>query len=249
MAPLLAGVALATATLITPIKDLRLDIVSPVQPVAVVELFTSQGCNSCPPADAWLSGLARRPDLWRTFVPLAWHVDYWDDLGWRDRFSRPESGARQRAYRDQGRLQVVYTPGVMVSGREWRTWPGAEVPPTGARSELGRLRLRLTASHAEISLSPSPGLAVEGLRAHLALLGMGMQTQVARGENSGRTLSEDFVVLSHQVALPLPSQAPPHWGLTLPTPTVSAPGGYAVAAWVSRGNDPTPLQAVGGWLR
>src|SRR5947207_2933082 len=64
----------------------------------LVELFTSEGCSSCPPADAWMSRLKRNPDLWKAIVPAVFHVDYWDRLGWPDRFARPEFTRRQRLY-------------------------------------------------------------------------------------------------------------------------------------------------------
>ena len=64
----------------------------------MLELFTSQGCSSCPPADAWLSGLVQRSGLWREVIPLAFHVDYWDRIGWKDRFANPGYSERQRDY-------------------------------------------------------------------------------------------------------------------------------------------------------
>src|SRR5579863_10082196 len=81
---------------------------------AVVELFTSQGCNSCPPADAYVGKLSARSDV----IALSFHVDYWDDLGWRDRFALPQSASRQSIYaRNLGRSSV-YTPQLVVDGRE-----------------------------------------------------------------------------------------------------------------------------------
>src|SRR5271157_4122233 len=81
---------------------------------AVVELFTSEGCSSCPPAEAYVGELAQRADV----LALAFHVDYWDDLGWRDRFGLPEAVQRQRAYANALRLSSVYTPQVVVDGHE-----------------------------------------------------------------------------------------------------------------------------------
>jgi hypothetical protein len=215
--------------------------------VPLIELFTSQGCSSCPPADAWLSGLARRQGLWHDFVPVAWHVDYWNSLGWKDRFSRPAYSRRQRDYRAHGAVRVVYTPGVFAAGKEWRNWDGlfAGLPETGAA--VGRLSLRLDGTRAELVFKPSPGVAATGLHAHLALLGMGLETPVARGENSGRSLHEDFVVLGTSEGVPLAAQ-PQSWRLDLPAPGNRGAARLAVAAWISRGNDPAPLQALGGWL-
>src|ERR1700679_386076 len=85
----------------------------PVQPT-VVELFTSEGCSSCPPAEALIGILAqRRPDV----IPLAFHVDYWDYIGWRDRFEIPEATSRQSHYQHALRLNTVYTPQFVIDGQ------------------------------------------------------------------------------------------------------------------------------------
>src|SRR5271165_7339833 len=80
---------------------------------AVVELFTSEGCSSCPPAEAYVGELAQRADV----LALTFHVDYWDDLGWRDRFALPEAVRRQRNYARRLRLSSIYTPQVVLDGR------------------------------------------------------------------------------------------------------------------------------------
>jgi hypothetical protein len=82
----------------------------------LIELFTSEGCSSCPSADAWMSRLKTNPDLWKNIVPAVFHVDYWDGLGWRDRFAKPEFTARQRQYVATWRGDSVYTE-VAVSER------------------------------------------------------------------------------------------------------------------------------------
>src|SRR5258708_29910268 len=81
---------------------------------AVVELFTSQGCSSCPPADAYIGELTQRRDV----LALTFHVDYWDDLGWRDRFGLPDAVHRQRAYAKVLRLSSVYTPQLVIDGQD-----------------------------------------------------------------------------------------------------------------------------------
>src|SRR3954454_13169577 len=81
-----------------------------------IELFTSQGCSSCPPADAMLGKLAGRPDI----VALSFHIDYWDYIGWKDRFATKETTERQRAYARTLRQKYVYTPEMVVDGRVHR---------------------------------------------------------------------------------------------------------------------------------
>ena len=78
--------------------------------VAFVELFTSEGCSSCPPAERTLSKLTTHPSLWKTFVPVAFHVNYWDNLGWKDRFASVEFTQRQRTYASGWNSGTVYTP-------------------------------------------------------------------------------------------------------------------------------------------
>src|ERR1700751_3091725 len=88
------------------------------QKTHLIELFTSQGCSSCPPAEAWLSRLKNEPRLWKDFVPVAFHVDYWDRLGWRDPFAAKEWTTRQYQYSVNWKSEGVYTPGFVLDGRE-----------------------------------------------------------------------------------------------------------------------------------
>src|SRR3954470_548589 len=91
---------------------------SGTQRTHLLELFTSEGCSSCPPAEAWLSKLKTEPQLWRDFVPVAFHVDYWDHLGWRDPFAAKRWTARQSEYSARWKNNSVYTPGFVLDGRE-----------------------------------------------------------------------------------------------------------------------------------
>ena len=83
----------------------------------LIELYTSEGCSSCLPAEAWMSGLKNQPRLWQEFVPVAFHVDYWDHLGWRDPFSSRSWTQRQMTYVKQMKLSSAYTPQVVVGGQ------------------------------------------------------------------------------------------------------------------------------------
>ena len=97
------------------------------QQTALVELYTSEGCSSCPSAEAWLSRQKDDPGLWKQFVPIAFHVDYWDRLGWRDRFSSKQWTERQSRYAALWQSESVYTPAVVVNGREQRSWSGTSL--------------------------------------------------------------------------------------------------------------------------
>jgi hypothetical protein len=163
------------------------------RPIVVVELFTSQGCSSCPPADAFLGELAGRPDV----LALSEHVDYWDYLGWPDPFGLPENSRRQRAYAQHLGLSYVYTPQVVVQGRwhaaggdrsgilrliaEAETQPEVQVTvdPTGDGAWIARLAPATLAQHVDIWL-------VQFDRRH--------STHVGRGENGGRHVENHNVV-------------------------------------------------------
>jgi hypothetical protein len=217
------------------------------QRCALVELYTSEGCSSCPPADRWFSSLKRAPGLFQDFVPVAFHVDYWDYIGWSDRFATPAFSARQSRYAQVRGLSQVYTPGVVLQGQEWRGWGGAGLALPLDRRAVGPLELLLDdEGHAVLHWSPvSTGTGA--LSGTVVLLGADLTTPVRRGENAGRELQHDFVVLGMSTGPLLPQQD--RYRVTLPLPKISnkAPR-YAIAAWVSNAANPTPLQAVGGWL-
>jgi hypothetical protein len=215
---------------------------------SVLELFTSQGCSSCPPADAWLSRLRHHEGLWNELTPIAWHVDYWDYLGWRDPFSAAAHSDRHRRYQVQGGVSVVYTPGFVLDGREWRKWPYSDAPPKPAQATPGALRVEIDGDRLSVSFQPKNGDADAALTAHVVLLGMGMETKVRRGENLGKNLREDFVVLEYAMGH---SQTPAkhmRWELPLPKSEHEQAHETALAVWISRTGYAAPIQATGGWL-
>lgn len=208
----------------------------------LIELFTSQGCSSCPPAERWLSNLQDDPRLWQSLIPVAFHVDYWDYLGWRDPFASPANSERQRRYHDEGAISTVYTPGFVVNGREWRRWFGLARPP-GRDRETGVLTLELNGEVITARFEPF-GVVAGQLQLNIAVLGVGMETAVMRGENAGRMLPQDFVVLAFSQS----SAEAGSWKTRLPTVAKPVGGRLAIAAWISKRDRLAPLQAVGGWL-
>jgi hypothetical protein len=221
---------------------------SPVQRVAVIELFTSHGCSSCPPADKWLRKFVNHPGLWSEVVPMAFHVDYWDYLGWSDRFAKSEYSKRQRSYREAGALGSVYTPGFVVSGREWRGWFSGRTPDLTPGTNVGRLAVDAEPGRgARATFYPTDNLDSSKLKAHLALLGFGLMSNIGGGENSGRSLQEDFVVLAHSSADAVDGKKGMVW--ELPWPSIeSGEQPLAMVVWLSRERDPMPVQITGGWL-
>jgi hypothetical protein len=224
-----------------------LEYESRIQRTAVLELFTSHGCSSCPPADAWLRRFVNHPDLWSRFIPMAFHVDYWNGLGWPDRFASPAYSDRQRSYHQIGAIGSVYTPGFVLSGKEWRGWFRRHSPGLSLTEEVGRLKVVVESGKgATATFRPGDTLERGPLTAHMAVLGFGLNSSIGAGENSGRTLQEDFVVLG--VSSADPDQGRWLWQLRWPDIRETESSRLALVVWLSRPGDPAPVQAAGGWL-
>ena len=164
----------------------------------VVELFTSQGCSSCPPADALLRRIAADPKLRGKVIPLAYHVDYWNHLGWRDPFSSREWSQRQGDYVRAMKLPSAYTPQIVVNGA--REMVGSNsfalyraIEEESRRKHDGQVTLRIDRGHAIVrAQAAQPGLDL----VIVTFENGAADTKVARGENSGRTLVNDAIVRS-----------------------------------------------------
>ncbi len=213
---------------------------SGVNKVKLVELYTSQGCSSCPPAENWLGQFKNDPRLWKEIIPIAFHVTYWDYLGWRDPFGVEQFNQRQVAYRQEGLIRSVYTPGLVVDGSEWRGWFRDKSLPLKGES-AGNLKVHLNGHSLKASYS-SPGNG-KALQLNIALLGIDMNTHIKAGENSGVKLAQDFVVLYFKQLTTDDTQ----WQTELPTPKI-IPGRLALAAWVTPIQSQAPEQATGGWI-
>jgi hypothetical protein len=214
--------------------------------VQLVELYTSEGCSSCPPADRWLADRKHSTGLWRRFVPVAFHVDYWDYIGWTDRFASPLYGLRQQRHVRAGGLGQVYTPAFVVHGEEWRGWFRHREIAAAEHDSPGPLVLEIIdRARARVTFRPRRPATVE-LYATVAVLGFDLFTEIEAGENRGRRLNHDFVVLGTR-EVPMPGEGG-RYAADLELPEPAAPAGrYAYVAWVSAGDAPAPLQAVGGW--
>ncbi len=223
-------------------------------PVALIELYTSEGCSSCPPAEKWLGDLKGAPGLWRDFVPIAFHVNYWDHLGWKDALATKNFTAREHAYAEAWRASSVYTPCFVRNGEEWRPRGGA--PEGRSTGNAGTLTVRWHAGDNSCVVDYAPAASTAGTAAaksdfevSIALLGGGIVTDVRRGENSGRTLRHEFVALRLETAALTAGEAGARTAtLTLPPRSdLNAPR-RALAAWVTRRGSLVPVQAAGGWI-
>jgi hypothetical protein len=218
---------------------------SPIHRVALVELYTSQGCSSCPPADRWLSALPQRFRSTEA-IALSLHVGYWDYIGWKDPYARREFNERQREWASANQSATVYTPGVFVQGKEVRDWyarqgiarqvAATNAMPAGATIEVSG-QIEGQEMHVEVvgqTAAPAPGA---GLR--VALVQSGLRTAVKAGENRGEQLANDHVAREWSGPLPLGRHR-----LRFSLPAGVSPDDWAVVAFVQAGGGKEVLQAV-----
>jgi hypothetical protein len=175
---------------------------SGAQRATLVELYTSEGCDSCPPADRWLSTLKTRNDV----VPLAFHVDYWDYIGWKDRYAQPQFGKRHRARVSAQGGGSVHTPQILFNGRDSDVWR-SEGRAERALSELHKLTssavlslavTKVGASAVAVSVESQPVNAAQQF--HFALTQSNVVSNVTAGENKGVSLKQDYIVRAFQSA-------------------------------------------------
>ena len=169
---------------------------------ALVELYTSEGCNSCPPADRWLSSTVPADATGAKAIALAFHVDYWDRLGWKDRFAAPAWTERQYAMAHANRSRLVYTPQVLVQGHDFSDWHGS-----GSAAALAAIAAKLARARIAIEAGPQPGAIAVKANANvpasgdrknaalfIALADSRLVSDVKAGENAGVRLTHDHVV-------------------------------------------------------
>ncbi len=238
---LLSSIAMMACALALPAPACTLE--SGPGRAALLELYTSEGCSSCPPADSWLGRLPAQGYTLNRVVPLALHVDYWDYIGWHDSFAKPIFGERQRS---RAGLGFVYTPQVMLDGQDFRGWrnpsfaqavaainrsaPGADINLTVTHPVADQLQIKI-AVHAPADAS-----------LYIALYENGLTTQVKSGENSGATLHHDYVVREW---------LGPYPAVTGKTVEITLKPGWkkqdlGIAAFVQNPSDGGVLQAVAG---
>jgi hypothetical protein len=174
-------------------KPAQCQVTTGAHATPVIELYTSEGCNSCPPADKWLSQLSqvRSGDA----VALAFHVDYWDYIGWKDRFASPQYTARQYEGAAQRHTRQVYTPQVIVNGQDFR-WSSRSLSEP---SQLAKVQIELSGATQGDGLAVSAKLtplagAPAKLAAYWAVTEDGHVSKVTAGENARETLMHDYVV-------------------------------------------------------
>jgi hypothetical protein len=245
---------------------------SPTVKARVIELYTSQGCSSCPPADRWLRGIAAQPAS-HAVVPLSMHVKYWDYIGWKDPYAQEAFTQRQRWLAQVNLNRTVYTPGVFLDGSEWAQWsssasqqaklqgatavPQASITMTvssGTEPSNPAVSARVTAQALDAPARASQGAASSTprrLALFIALTESGIGNRVSAGENRGEHLLHDHVVRLWSGPHLLDADGAVQHTLTLPgdvkvtTPSSNTPAGrYALSALVQDLDKGQVMQAM-----
>jgi hypothetical protein len=204
---------------------------SPDHSIALIELYTSEGCDSCPPADRWLSRIDDRQQATRV-VALALHVDYWDRLGWKDRFANAAFTERQYEQMRRQRASFVYTPQIMVQGRDFPQWrtggdPTAAIAAINARPARATIELVAEPQGSNASVDLHVRVPNARDREHalivVALVQSGLVSDVKAGENAGKRLAHDHVVRQWRVAPALDATGEARERLTFALPAERGP--------------------------
>jgi hypothetical protein len=187
----------------TPALALECTVSSGPERVALLELYTSEGCSSCPPADKWVSELGSNKSLQGRVLPLAFHVDYWNQLGWTDPFSQPAFTARQRDHSRRRGATFVFTPQTLLNGEDYRRGNvfddfSRRVRTINESAPAASITLRLSRNGAALTSAVEARTSGEGQqrrpRLFLALYENKLANVIKAGENKGLTLHHDFVV-------------------------------------------------------
>jgi len=220
---------------------------------ALVELYTSEGCDSCPPADRWLSSLFASGYTSAQVVPLALHVDYWDYIGWKDPYAKRQFSARQHKMARLGRATLIYTPQVLLQGRDFRGWGtdafARSVSEINARPARAALSLAIRAigpGGADVELAAE--LADPALRGEAFVYAAAYENKLASdvraGENRGKRLEHDFVVREWLGPTPFGPEGRVSVRRTLPLLPEANPAHSGVAAFVQDRRTGEVLQAL-----
>lgn len=226
--------------------DLQLQ--SGTQRTPLLELYTSEGCSSCPPADRWLGTFRQHSQLWSKIIPIAFHVDYWDYIGWKDPFATAAYTWRQRQHARNLKMSQVYTPGFFINGEEWRGWfRNPELPVENDAPDSGVLSLRVEGNTVTLHFAPTAAADIKHVY-NIAILGFDQKNPIRSGENAGKILQHDFVVIGDSSGY-LERNGD---GLTIRTTlpeTRFESEQQAIVAWVHHSLNPRPVQSVAGWLK
>ncbi len=195
-----------------------------------------------------MNGLLKEKELWKGFVPVAFHVDYWDYIGWKDQFASPLFTKRQNVYGNKWGQTSVYTPCFVLNGDEWPEWLTArDLPKNKKSTEVGILKVESGDAGNFLVRFSSKNVSEVGYEAHAALLGFGVDSNINAGENSGRTFAYNFIVLAYRL-MPMQKLEGNNFETKIELNGVTDQKKQGLAVWISEPGDPTPIQSAGGFL-
>lgn len=221
------------------ISSYALDWESGKKKVNIIELFTSESCSSCPPAERWMNNLKNSDELFKSFVPIEFHVDYWNYLNWKDKFSRPEYTQRQRKYASWRNQNSVFTPQLLInSSLDWHY--SKPIPPKN-NEESTNIKVTFDKESYKASIQIESTNSKE-YTCEAALLGGNYTTKVKGGENQGRTLHHEFV------ALQLKSTESKNKKCEIKLEKKQSIPKPAIAIWIKEKGDLRIIQATGHYI-
>ncbi len=214
--------------------------------IHLIELYTSQSCSSCPPAEKWISRFKGSRDLWKKYIPIAFHVSYWNHLSWVDTFSKESYSKRQRDY-DNIIKAGVYTPQILIDGKDFRKWRTIEdTPQLEVSTSPGNLKVILddknkTADFNFISLNTTKELHCYG-----AYIESGHSTEVISGENKGRKIDQDFIVRNLYEAKATKNGQHYSCRLNMHIKNIETKSEHSLVFWLINNETYEVVQATGG---
>ena len=221
--------------------------------IPLLELYTSEGCDSCPPTDQWVSTLPQRGYTTARVVTLAFHVDYWNYLGWTDPYAQAAFSARQRESNRRNRARVVYTPQLILDGADYRRALfrddfGERVAAVNKQKPRAHIHLAIAGSASKPRLQGRitvPAMADRDTAGiYVAVYENGLTTDVRSGENRGKKLAHDFVVREMTGPLALDAAGIVSFERPLPVPGGGKTARLHVAAFAQDRATGTTLQAL-----
>jgi len=217
---------------------------------ALIEAYTSEGCSSCVAAWRWLAAVDRDRELFSAYVPVDFHVEYWDYLGWKDKFADPRFTARQNAYADLWGRANIYTPGLVLNGQEWVDWKKDPLPSVIGEREVQAGTLMVSETKpGKYTVDFWPDGIFGGLTAHIVLLVSQYGSPVKAGENTGRRLEHYFMAVGYkEVPMAMLENNLFRAKTALKFPPEAAVAKQGIAVFITDGNHPGPIQAAGAYF-
>lgn len=251
--PALACLFLLTGAAQEGTKEERLIFQTEKAQNTFIELYTSDANAACNNALSWMSRLKTSGDsagLWKRIVPVAMHVDYWDELGHKDTFAQKPFNEFLLRYKRKWAASKVYAPTLVVNGTEWNGWSRGQDIPAGLPRDVGMLKVDGSKRefHYLVAFVPEKAVDTGDLVVHGVLLAFNAKSKPFEGENRGRLLNHDFVAIAYRKQPLKLSYGIQVADIELPSKKGAKPGQYAVAFWVTRQYDNQAIQATGGYL-